>query len=372
MRISHALALFALIAHPVLAEPVPERPLPNYPHTRATDLVEEQFGEKVADPFRWLENDVRTDPEVRNWVNRENEASGAYLKTLPGRDILAGRMKQLYNFERFGTPRKAGQLYFYTRNDGLQNQSILNVRQGLDGKPRVLIDPNAWAKDGATALAEWMPSNDGRHLLYAIQDGGTDWRTLKILDVATGATLDDEIKWVKFSSLAWNADSSGFYYSRFAEPETGATFQSINLNQAIYFHALGTPQSADVKIYATADKPKQSHSAQVTDDGRYLLITTAAGTDDRYELTVGRLDKGPLKLRTLVKGLDNNWELAGSVGSRFYFLTNRDAPRGRLVTLDADKPARELVEIVSQTPDTLVGASLVGERMILAYLGDAY
>ena len=371
MRIVHALALFVLIASPTLAEPVPERPLPNYPHTRATDLVEEQFGEKIADPFRWLENDVRTDAEVRQWVTTENEVIGAYLKSLPGRDILAARMKQLYNFERFGTPRKAGNLYFYTRNNGLQNQSVLNVREGIDGKPRVLIDPNDWAKDGATALGEWMPSNDGRWLLYAIQDGGTDWRTLKILDVTTDRVADDEIKWVKFSTLAWNAENSGFYYSRFAEPEQGATYQSINLNQTVWFHALGTPQSADVKIYATPDKPRQSHSAQVTDDGRYLVITTAAGTDDRYELTVGRLGKGPLKLRTLVKGLENNWQLAGSVGPRFFFLTNKDAPRGRLVTLDADRPSRKPVQIVSQTADTLVGASLVGERMILAYLGDA-
>lgn len=371
MRIVHALALFVLIASPTLAEPVPERPLPNYPHTRATDLVEEQFGEKIADPFRWLENDVRTDAEVRQWVTTENEVSGAYLKSLPGRDILAARMKQLYNFERFGTPRKAGNLYFYTRNNGLQNQSVLNVREGIDGKPRVLIDPNDWAKDGATALGEWMPSNDGRWLLYAIQDGGTDWRTLKILDVTTDRVADDEIKWVKFSTLAWNAENSGFYYSRFAEPEQGTTYQSVNLNQTVWFHALGTPQSADVKIYATPDKPRQSHSAQVTDDGRYLVITTAAGTDDRYELTVGRLGKGPLKLRTLVKGLENNWQLAGSVGPRFFFLTNKDAPRGRLVTLDADRPSRKPVQIVSQTADTLVGASLVGERMILAYLGDA-
>ena len=371
MRIVHALALFVLIASPTLAEPVPERPLPNYPHTRATDLVEEQFGEKIADPFRWLENDVRTDAEVRQWVTTENEVSSAYLKSLPGRDILAARMKQLYNFERFGTPRKAGNLYFYTHNNGLQNQSVLNVREGIDGKPRVLIDPNDWAKDGATALAEWMPSNDGRWLLYAIQDGGTDWRTLKILDVTTDRVADDEIKWVKFSTLAWNAENSGFYYSRFAEPEQGATYQSINLNQTVWFHALGTPQSADVKIYATPDKPRQSHSAQVTDDGRYLVITTAAGTDDRYELTVGRLDKGPLKLRTLIKGLENNWQLAGSVGPRFFFLTNKDAPRGRLVSLDADRPSRKPVQIVSQTADTLVGASLVGERMILAYLGDA-
>lgn len=162
MRTLFVLAFAGLIASSTLAEPVPERPLPNYPHTRATDLVEDHFGEKVADPYRWLENDVRTDAEVRDWVGRENQASGDYLKALPGRDILAGRMKQLFDFERYGTPRKAGNLYFYMRNDGLQNQSALTVRQGLDGAPRVLIDPNGWSKDGATALAEWMPSNDGR------------------------------------------------------------------------------------------------------------------------------------------------------------------------------------------------------------------
>lgn len=371
MRTLFVLAFAGLIASPILAEPVPERPLPNYPHTRATDLVEDHFGEKVADPYRWLENDVRADAEVRDWVGRENQASGDYLKALPGRDILAGRMKQLFDFERYGTPRKAGNLYFYMRNDGLQNQSALTVRQGLDGPPRVLIDPNGWSKDGATALAEWMPSNDGRWVVYAIQDGGTDWRTLKVVAVGTGQVTDDEVKWVKFSSLAWNGDSTGFYYSRFPEPEPGAAFQSVNLNQAVWYHALGTPQSADVKIYATPDKPRQSHSAQVTDDGRYLLITTAAGTDNRYELTVARIGKGPLKLRSLVKGLDYNWDLAGSVGSRFFFLTNRNAPRGRLVTLDVNRPSRDPVEIVPQSGDTLVGASLVGERMILAYLGDA-
>jgi prolyl oligopeptidase len=371
MRIVLALALASLFAGPIHAQSVPERPLPNYPHTRATDLVEDHFGEKVADPFRWLENDVRTDPEVRDWVSRENAVSSGYLNTLPGRDILAERMKQLFNFERFATPRKAGKYYFYMRNDGLQNQSVLNVREGIEGMPRVLIDPNSWAKDGATALAEWMPSNDGRWLIYAIQDGGTDWRTLKVINVNSGEIAGDEIRWVKFSTLAWKADGTGFYYSRFPEPEARAAFQSINLNQAVYFHTLGMPQSADVKIYATPDKPRQSHSAQVTDDGRYLLITTAAGTDDRYELTVGKIGKGALNLRTLVKGLDNNWSLAGSVGPRFFFLTNRDAPRGRLVTLDVEKPTQKPVEIVAQAVDTLVGASLVGERVILAYLGDA-
>jgi prolyl oligopeptidase len=369
-RASLTLATLLMSAN-LAAEPAPERPLPSYPHTRAVELIDPQFGEAIADPYRWLENDVRTDPEVRNWVTEQNSVTETYLKSLPGRDVFQSRIKTLINFERFGNPRKGGSHYFYTRNDGLQNQSVLWVRDGLKGVPRVLIDPNLWAKDGATALAEWQPSDDGRHLLYAIQDGGTDWRTLRILDVASGKTLEDEVKWVKFSGLAWKKDGSGFFYSRFAEPASGAAFQSLNVNQTLYFHALGTPQSADLKIYASPDHPRWNHAAQVTDDGRYLLVTTSEGTDDRYALHVAALDGGPIKLRSLVEGLDHDWDLAGSVGSKFYFKTNMDAPRARLVTLDVSKKRPKPVEVVGQTADTLVGASLVGNRMILAYLGDA-
>jgi prolyl oligopeptidase len=350
---------------------MPDRSKLLYPPTRRLDLVEPQFGDPVADPYRWLENDVRVDADVARWVDAQNKVTNTYLKTLPGRDVLAQRMKVLINFERFGTPRKAGARYFYTRNDGLQNQSVLYVRDGFDAPGRILLDPNTWAKDGATALAEWTPSDDGQLLLYAIQDGGTDWRTLKVLDVATGETRDDEVKWVKFSSLSWAKNGVGFYYSRFAEPMAGSTFQSPNLDQTVYFHRIGTPQSADIKIFATPDHPKRGHNAQITDDGQYIIITSSEGTDDRYALHVGKLGgKGPLTLKPLVTGLDHNWELAGSVGSRFYFLTNKDAPRGRLVTMNADGRGREK-EVVPQTGDTMIGASLVGDRMILAYLGDA-
>jgi prolyl oligopeptidase len=354
------------------AEPAAERPKPAYPHTRAVDLVEEQFGEKIADPYRWLENDVRVDKDVAAWVEAQNKATSAYLQGLPGRAVFAARMKQLFNFERYGVPRKAGGRYFYTRNDGLQNQSVLYVRDGLKGTARTLIDPNGWAKDGATALAEWTPSDDGRYLLYSIQDGGTDWRKLRVLDVATGQLLHDEVKWVKFSGLSWAKDGSGFYYSRFAEPETGAAFQSLNLNQTIYFHRLGTPQADDRKIFGTPDAPKRGHSAQVTDDGKYLLVTSSEGTDDRYELHIAKLgSKGALSLNPLVKGLDHNWELVGSVGSTLYFVTNKDAPRGRLVTMNANRGLASLREIVPHNADTLVGASLIGERIVIAYLGDA-
>lgn len=364
-------ALLLAAASPLLGEAVPERPLPSYPHTRALDLVEPQFGIAVADPYRWLENDVRADSEVARWVAEQNRVTTAYVAALPGRDRLAERMKILFNFERYGVPRKAANAYFYTRNDGLQNQSALYVRDGAQGTPRLLLNPNEWAKDGATALAEWSPSPDGRNLLYAIQDGGTDWRTLRVLDVATGRILADEVRWVKFSQLAWAKDGSGFFYSRFAEPERGATFQSPNVNQTVYFHRIGTAQTEDVKIYATPGQPKFGHSAEVTDDGRYLLITTSSGTDDRYELNIARLDGKSIRPRPLVSGLDHNWQLAGSVGDTLYFLTNAGAPRQRLVTLDARRRDQGPREIVGESADTLVGASLVGNRMILAYLGDA-
>ncbi len=342
-----------------------------YPATRVGNVIETQFGEQVADPYRWLENDVRVDTEVRSWVDGQNKTTNAYLETLPGRSIFAARIKQLYNFERFGTPRKGGDRYFYTRNDGLQNQSVLWVREGLQGMSRILIDPNRWAKDGATALAEWLPSDDGRYLLYAIQDGGTDWRTLKILDVASGEALDDEVKWVKFSGLSFLHDGSGFYYSRFAAPKEGEAYQSLNLNQTIYFHKIGTSQAQDVKIFATPGQPKRGHTAQVTEDGKYLLITSSEGTDDRYELHVGKLRAdGKTKLKLLVKGLEHSWDLAGSRGSKFWFVTNKGAPRSRIVRINVERSGVER-EIVAQSDDTLVGASLVGERMIVAYLGDA-
>ncbi|MEY3659087.1 MAG: hypothetical protein RL425_1848, partial [Pseudomonadota bacterium] len=367
-----------LVSTPLLAaipDPAASAPRLAYPPTRATDLVEDQFGVKVADPYRWLENDVRVDADVRRWVDAQNQITQDYLKTLPGRDVFAERLKALFDFDRIGTPRKAGNRYFFSSNDGRQNQSVLMVQDGLTGTPRVLIDPNGWAKDGATALAEWHPSGDGRYLVYTVQDGGTDWRIVRVIDVETGAQLGDELRWVKFSNISWTKDNKGFFYSRFAEPDPKAKFQSVNTNQTVFYHQLGTSQGQDRQIYATPDRPLLGHSAQVTDDGQYLLITSSGGTDDRYELTVGSLERAgsvtkPIRFRPLVPGLNHNWELAGSVGSRFYFLTNKDAPRGRLVAMDVSKPGM-LSEIVPQAKATLVGTSLVGDRMILAYLGDA-
>src|SRR5947209_11497751 len=227
------------------APAAPPQPQLAYPQTRRVDLVETQFGVKVADPYRWLENDVRTDADVKTWVDQQNAVTNNFLSTLPGRQELKQRLTQLFDYERFAAPEKKGGRYFYTHNSGLQNQAVLFVRDRADREGRVLIDPNPWAKDGATALAEWEPNEQGTKLLYAIQDGGTDWRTLKVRDVRSGKDLADTVKWVKFSGLSWAKDGSGFYYSRFPAPKSGGTYQSLNENQQVYFHKLATKQSAD-------------------------------------------------------------------------------------------------------------------------------
>mgnify|MGYP000900630633 CR=1 FL=1 len=346
-----------------------------YPATRRDNLVEPQFGVDVADPYRWLEGDVRTHPDVARWVEQQNAVSSRYLAALPGRNQLAARMAELYRYDRLGLPVKRGTNYFYTRNNGQQNQSVLMVRAGLTGQERPLIDPNSWAADGATALAEWVPSDDGTKLLYAVQDGGTDWRIVHVLDVATGQIMSDELRWVKFSEFAWAADGSGFWYSRFPAPADGAAFQSTNTNQAVYFHRIGTPQSEDRLVYATPDQPARGHSVVVTDDGRYLIIVTAQGTDDRYEIhavdTTMRAGSRAARPVTLIAGLDNKWVPVGNQGSTIFFLTDKDAPRGRIVAIDANHPQRAPREIVAQNEATLQGAERVGDRIILSYLGDA-
>ncbi|AUW58254.1 S9 family peptidase [Sphingobium sp. SCG-1] len=375
-------ALFAL--SPAYAEAPSDKPdttvlikeaMLSYPQTRRLDLTEDHFGAKVIDPYRWLENDVRQDDAVRQWVTAENAVTEDYLKTVPGREIFKKRMAALYDYGRYSAPTKAGNRYFFTYNTGLQNQSPLFVREGLRGKQRMLLDPNAFSRDNATALAEWKPSPNGRYLLYAVQDGGTDWRTLALIDVASGKALSDRVEWVKFSNLSWDAEGQGFFYSRFAAPEQGATFQSLNENQQIYYHRVGSEQTEDRLIYETPDQPKLGHSAKVTDDGKWLVITSRAGTDEKNDVTLvslaGSWQNMPITPQSLIRGRANEWTLVGSRGDTLWFITDKSAPRSRIVTLDAGNPRQPASEIVPQGKDTLAAGSLVGDRIILAYLENA-
>ncbi len=363
------LAALAVTACASASQPI--GPTITYPATARGDVVEEHFGERIADPYRWLENDVREDPQVRAWVTAQNDVTNAYLATLPGRAAFRARMTQMYDYERFGIPQEAGGRYFYTRNDGLQNQSVLYVRQGLNGAPRVLIDPNTWSQDGATALAEWTPSKDGRFLLYSIQDGGTDWRIVRVLDVATGQQTSDEVRWVKFSNLDWAADGSGFYYSRFPEPSSGGQFQSLNENQTVYFHRLGTPQSQDRLVYATPEHPLYNNSAEVSEDGRWLIISSSEGTDARYDVTLIDLTVPNARPIAFVTGREHDWTYLGNRADTFYWRTNNGAPRQRIVATDIRQPASRARELIAEDTATLEDASIIGTQLVAEYLVDA-
>ncbi|MCT2559118.1 prolyl oligopeptidase family serine peptidase [Tsuneonella sp. YG55] len=344
-----------------------------YPPTERADTVEMIFGEEIADPYRWLEADVRSDAKVAKWVAEQNAVTEAYLETLPGRDWFKARIAERMDYERFGLPHRYGSRYFYTRNTGLQNQSPLFVQDGLDGPRRALLDPNGWAKDAATALSDWQPSPDGSKLLYSVQDGGTDWRILKVLDVESGEDTGDEIRWAKFTGLSWVGEE-GFLYSRFPEPEEGQDFQALNYSQAIYYHALGTPQSEDRMVFSTPDFPERGHYATVSDDGRWAFVTSSTGTDSRNELQVidlSQAEQSGWALRPLVTGFDNEWTPIDTVGSVLYLKTNTDAPTYRLVKVDlaADVPVFETV--VEARAEPIDSASIVGDKLVVSYLKDA-
>ena len=346
---------------------------PDYPETRRGDTVETLFGEAIADPYRWLEEDVRNSDEVADWVARQNAVTDAYLAKLPARAWFKQRIGELYDFERFSVPVKRGGRYFYSHNTGLQNQNPLYVREGLTGEPRLLIDPNAWADDGATALSDWRASPDGSKVLYSVQDGGTDWRILRVLDVNSGEPLADEIRWAKFTDLAWVGEE-GFLYSRFPEPEEGQDFQALNYDQAVYFHRLGTPQSEDQLVYATPEHRDRNHTASVTSDGRWAVITSSIGTDAKYEVRVidlaARATEG-WAARELVTGFENAWSLIDATGGTLWFATNKDAPRYKIVAIDMDQPGSDWREIVPESEQPIELASIVGERLIVSYLKDA-
>lgn len=342
-----------------------------YPEARTVDVVEEQFGEYIADPYRWLENDVREDPEVAEWVKAENAVTDAYLEKLPGRKVLAESMTELFDFDDLGNPDEAGGKYFYERKSGGQNQAVLYVRDGADGEERMLIDPATWSKDGATALAGWKPSADGSLLAYAVQDGGSDWRTLKVLDVATGEVKEDTVEWAKFTDLAWMPNNIGFLYSRFPKPEEGAAFQSLNANHAVYLHVMGSEQAKDTKVYATPDQPELNHSAQLTSDKEWVVITSSSGTDERYEITLIKVDAPKLQTRKLVSGFENDWRLIDGVGDTLYFVTNKDAPRMRVVKTDVSAAEPEFTELVPESDAVVGGAMIVGDHLVISYLVDA-
>jgi prolyl oligopeptidase len=343
----------------------------SYPGARKSDQADDYHGTKVADPYRWLEDPDSA--ESRAWIESENKVTFDFLEKIPQRDGIKRRITQLWDYEKFGVPFKEKDRYFINRNTGLQNQNVLFVGSNLTEKPRELLDPNILAKDGTIALGGLAVSDDGRLMAYGLAASGSDWQTWKVRDVGNGKDRDDELKWVKFSGASWLKDDSGFYYSRYDEPDEKNQFRSQVYNQKLFFHKLGTAQSADTLVYERPDQKEWLFNGAVTDDGSYLIITVSKGTDPHNRIfykDISVPDAGVVEL--LPKG-DAAWKFIDNDRSSFFFQTDLDAPRGRIVSIDVTQsPPANPREVVPQSNDKLEEVSLVGDRFVANYLHDAH
>jgi prolyl oligopeptidase len=360
--------LFALMGFWSFAEAGDSRM--RYPKTKTVEHVDEYHGVKIPDPYRWLEDDVRTSKEVADWVAEQNKVTFAFLESIPQREAIKKRLTELWNYEKFGVPVKVGGRYVFSKNDGLQNQSVLYLLDSLTSEPRVLIDPNTWSKDGTVALSATSFSDDGRFMAYSVAEAGSDWNTWRILDVDSGRQLPDELKWVKFSGVSWTKDNRGFFYSRYDEPKEGAAFQSLNKNQKVFYHRVGTAQADDVLVYQRPDQPDWGFQTNVTEDGRYLIITTWKGTDDKYRVTYKDLLEPYGMPIDLIDHFDNEYSFVGNDGPVFYFQTDLEAPRRRVIAIDTRQP-HLLQELIAEAKETLVSVNIVANQFVATYLKDA-
>jgi len=344
----------------------------DYPPTRRVDHVDTYHGTKVEDPYRWLEDDVRHAPDVAEWVKVENQLTESYLAAIPERETIRRRLTKLWNFAQYSPYMKEGGRYFFSKNDGLQNQPVLYVAESLEAEPRILIDPNTWSKDGTIALGEMGFSEDGKYLAYSRSEAGSDWSIWHVLEIATGRQLPDELKWTKFSNASWTKDDKGFFYSRYEQPKPGTEFQSLNFNNQLFYHRIGTPQEADVLVYYRAEHPDWQYVGEVSEDGRYLLISIVVGTDARQRIVVRDLTEPYAMPFDLIDNFEHEFTFLGSEGPRLYFKTDVDAPRRRVIAIDLRRPKKkDWQEIIPQAENTLTEVSLVGDRFIALYLKDA-
>ncbi|MEM8665970.1 MAG: prolyl oligopeptidase family serine peptidase [Planctomycetota bacterium] len=341
-----------------------------YPNTAKGDVVDDYHGRKVTDPYRWLEN-TESD-ETAAWIESQNEVTQAYLQSLPERESMRKRLESLWNYERFGLPNRKGSTYFYTHNDGLQDQSVLYKADSLNAQRSVLLDPNTLSSDGTISLAGTAISDNGRLLAYGIADGGSDWRTWKVRDINTGEDLDDLIEWVKFSGIAWKKDGSGFFYGRYDEPKEGEELLGTNENQRLYFHQLGTDQSEDVLVLERPDHPKWGFSPVVTDDGRYLVIQNWKGSEPKAQIFIKDLQDPDSKVEPLITGFDAEYTLVASIEDTLFFVTDNEAPKRRLIAVKAaDSDRSSWQEVIAETDDVLESVSLFGQTFYASWLKDA-
>jgi prolyl oligopeptidase len=404
-----------------------------YPQTATVEQVDDYHGTRVADPYRWLEDPDA--PETKAWVEAENKVTFDYLSAIPAREPIRQRLTKLWDFERYTTPFREGDRYFFSRNDGLQNQFVWYTVETLDAEPRELLNPNTLSADGTIAVTVTAPSRDGRFFGYGLSSAGSDWVEFKVRDVATARDTADHLKWIKFSGMAWTHDNAGFFYNRYEEPKQDNPLTAVNKWAKVYFHRLGTPQDADVLVYERPDEPDWGFDANVSEDGRYLVLEVSQGTERKnrvfYREITGALAPQPTetdqavreierqaeslwarllamkdknapearelaaridelraaraqKARTapdgkvhgfveLLNDFDAEYAFIGNDGPLFYFRTDWKTPRGRVIAIDTLHPERERwSERVPQTDDTLQTVTLLNDRLVAIYLHDAH
>ncbi len=340
-----------------------------YPVTRQAHQVDVYHGIAVADPYRWLEHD--NSPETKAWVEAQNTVTFRYLDRLPDRDSIRERLTELWNYERYSVPFKRGGHYFFSKNDGLQNQSVLYTMTGLEAEPRVLLDPNALSSDGTVAVTGIVVSDDGNLAAYGLATAGSDWQEWKVRDVRTGEDLPDQVQWVKFSATSWTKDGEGFFYSRYDKPDAQAKLTKVNYFHKLYHHRLGTAQAEDQLIYHRPDQKEWGFDGLVTDDGQYLIITVSQGTDPRNRVFYRELGPEAAPVVELLNDFDASYDFIDNDGPVFLFRTDLNAPKGRIIAIDTRQPARDQWrEVIAESADSLEAASSVGGRLFVEYLHD--
>jgi len=345
---------------------------PAYPVAKKGDQVDDYHGVSVPDPYRWLED--LDSPDTRAWVEAENKLTFGYLSTIPARERIKDRLTKLWNYERFSIPFRKGNYYFYSRNNGLQNQSVLYKVADLNSEPAILLDPNTLSKDGTVALSGISVSEDGKRLAYGLSSSGSDWQEWHVRDVESGADLPDLIKWVKFAGASWKKDGSGFFYSRYDEPKAETMMKGTNYFQKLYFHKIGTPQSDDQLIYDRPDQKDWFIRGSVTQDGNYLVINIGAGSDVKNRVYYKDLRAKDSQIVKLLDDFDASYNLIDNDGPVFWFQTDLGASRGKVVAIDTRHPERSNWKVViPESQSTLEGVNLLNKNMFVAsYLTDAH
>ncbi|MFT0797623.1 prolyl oligopeptidase family serine peptidase [Synechococcus sp. R5-12] len=347
---------------------------PSYPDPTVVDIY---HGQPVPDPYRWLE-DLDSE-QTRAWIEAQNHLTFNYLQQIPARQRIRERLTQLWNYEKYSQPFKEGGRYFYFKNDGLQNQSVLYTQESLEGQARVLLDPNTFSEDGTVALAGIAISrardsgaeHAGRYLAYGLSRSGSDWQEWKVRDIETGEDLPDHLRWVKFSGASWTLDGQGFFYSRYDEPAPGSEYESANYFQKLYYHRLGTPQSQDTLVYHRPDQKEWGFAGGVTEDGNYLIISVWRGTDPKNLIFYKDLRDPQSPVVELIREFEAEYSFVGNDGSRFWLLTDCQAPRRRLVAIDLEQPD-QVQEVIPEAEETLQGVSLINNQFVAFYLKDAH